>query len=185
MAPLLISTPAPAPGVVRAGVPAHSYPHAAASTTTATSTLGTPPYGPTTATSRLMNHHCCIPTAATTDPAAAGATAPTTAAGATCRSCPGGVELRPLEGEALGCEVVGLDLMAGPISPQLIDALRQALLRHQVRCVPCLALGRGSVEVMLRCSLELLRRVLGSWARTARGPDRSGGMVTDARHTCM
>lgn len=146
--PLLIS-PAPAPaGVARADVHAHSYPHAAASTSNATSTPGTPPYGPTTATSRLMNH-CCIPTAATTDPAAVAA--PTTAAGATCRSCPGGVELRPLEGEALGCEVLGLDLMAGPISPQLVDALRQALLRYQVRCVPCLARGRGAVEVMLRC----------------------------------
>lgn len=131
MAPLHIMNPRAAPGVARADVTAHSYPHAAASTTTATSTPGTPPYGPMTATSRLVSHHFCIPTAATTDPAGAALATAAAAAVDTFR-CPGGVELRPLEGEALGCEVVGLDLMASPIAPQLIDALRQALLRHQV-----------------------------------------------------
>lgn len=44
-----------------------------------------------------------------------------------------GVELRPLEGEALGCEVLGLDLMAHPLTPQLVAALRKAFLQHQVR----------------------------------------------------
>jgi hypothetical protein len=109
MAPLLVSPPA-------ASAPSH---HRAASLGAAehgpSTTPGTPPHGAATPTSCLVTN-CCD----NKDPSTVSA------------SCPG-VELRPLEGEALGCEVLGLDLMAHPITPPLVAALRQALLRHQVR----------------------------------------------------
>lgn len=135
MAPLLVSTPTAANGLVAAdaAVPSHAHAHTAAAASAPTTTPGTPPHGPTTAAARFVRDCCTIPTAATTaaDPTAALGAAADAADTGRC-PCPG-VELRPLEGEALGCEVVGLDLMAHPITQPLVNALRQALLRHQVR----------------------------------------------------
>lgn len=113
----LVSSAPPAPSVrghhaaASASVGSASHPHAS-------STPTTPPHGcPHDSVPACYSH-----------------AQPEAPAAANC--CPG-VALRPLEGEALGCEVLGLDLMAHPITPQLVAALRQALLDHQVRALSC------------------------------------------------
>jgi hypothetical protein len=42
------------------------------------------------------------------------------------------VQIRPLEGEPLGAEVLGLDLMTADLDDDLIGELRSALLAYQV-----------------------------------------------------
>jgi hypothetical protein len=43
-----------------------------------------------------------------------------------------GLEIKPLPNQPLGAEVVGLDLVHKPITPELVSVVRKALLTHQV-----------------------------------------------------
>ena len=52
-----------------------------------------------------------------------------------------GLEIKPLLEQPLGAEVVGLDLMHKPITPELVSVVRKALLTHKVSVTPCLVSG--------------------------------------------
>ncbi len=52
-----------------------------------------------------------------------------------------GLEIKPFPEQPLGAEVVGLDLMHKPITPELVSVVRKALLTHKVSVTLCLVSG--------------------------------------------
>jgi len=52
-----------------------------------------------------------------------------------------GLEIKPLPTKPLGAEVVGLDIIHKPITPELVSVVRKALLTHKVSVTLCLVSG--------------------------------------------